>query len=109
MPGGALTERRLHVRSTCEKCAQAPARLITSTKNLGLLFGHKTFRAQALLCRECAIRQLTGDLIFTAILGWWSIVSLFANVAFIAGDMTELSAARKMETPGGALPAGGMS
>jgi hypothetical protein len=73
--------------------------MITSTKNLGLLFAHKTFRRQGLLCRDCATRRLTGDLVFTAILGWWSIISLFANAAFIAADIAELSAARKMADP----------
>jgi hypothetical protein len=95
------------VRTTCERCSRTPARLIISTKNLGLLYGHKTFRKQALLCRECATRQLTGDLIFTVILGWWSIISLFANVAFIGGDLAALSEARKMEAPAQALPAAG--
>jgi hypothetical protein len=88
------------MRTTCEQCSRAPARLITSTKNLGLLYGHKTFRGQRLLCRPCATRRLAGDLVFTVLLGWWSIVSLFANIAFIAADIAELSAARKMAAPG---------
>ena len=94
------------MRTTCEQCARTPARLTTSMKNLGLLYAHKTFHVEKLLCRECAIRRLTSDLIFTAILGWWSLVSLVANVAFIIKDMAELSAARKMAPPGAALPAG---
>ena len=95
------------MRTTCERCSKTPARLVTSRKNLGLLFAHKTFRSQALLCRSCATSRLTGDLIFTAILGWWSIVSLFTNVGCIAEDVAALSEVRKMATPVQALPADG--
>jgi hypothetical protein len=95
------------MRSSCERCARTPSSLVTSTKNLGLLWTHKTFRKQALLCRECGTRQLTGDLIFTAILGWWSIVSIFANVAFIADDVSALSAVKKMDPPAAMLAAAG--
>ncbi len=95
------------MRSACERCSRAPARLVTSRKNLGLLYAHKAFRTQALLCRSCGVRRLTGDLIFTVILGWWSIVSLFANVGFIAGNVSELSAVRKMDTPVQPLTAAG--
>jgi hypothetical protein len=95
------------MRTKCERCSQEPARLVTSTKNLGLIYAHKTFRTQGLLCRECATRRLAGDLAFTLILGWWSLVSLFANAAFIVADITELSAARKMATPTQALTAAG--
>jgi hypothetical protein len=95
------------MRSTCEKCSRTPATLIKSTKNLGLLWTHKTFRVQALLCRECAVRQLTADLIFTAVLGWWSVVSLFANIAFVADDLAALSAARKMAAPAVSVAAAG--
>jgi hypothetical protein len=97
------------MRTECEQCSQEPARLITSTKNLGLIYAHKTFRTQQLLCRGCATQKLAADLAFTIILGWWSIVSVFANVAFITADITELSATRKMTAPGPRRTAGGTS
>jgi hypothetical protein len=77
------------MRSTCEKCSRTPATLIKSTKNLGLLWTHKTFR------------------VFTAVLGWWSVVSLFANIAFVADDLAALSAARKMAAPAVSVAAAG--
>ena len=87
------------MRTTCERCSKTPATLITSRKNLGMIFAHKTMRKQGLLCRPCATSQLVGDLIFTAVLGWWSVISLFANPACIAEDIAQLSAVRKMGQP----------
>lgn len=64
-----------------------------------MILVHKTMRKQALLCRPCATSQLVGDLIFTVILGWWSVMSLFANPVCIAEDVAQLSAVRKMAQP----------
>jgi len=66
---------------------------------MGMIFVHKIMRKEALLCRPCATSQLVGDLIFTVILGWWSVMSLFANPACIAEDIAQLSAVRKMAQP----------
>jgi hypothetical protein len=84
-----------------------PATLINSRKNLGLLLTHKTFRTQLLLCRKCATSQVVTDLIFTVILGWWSIMSVFVNVGCIADDIAELSTIRNMEQPAEAIGSGG--
>jgi hypothetical protein len=84
------------LRTACERCSSTPATLISSRKNLGLILTHKTFTRQLLLCRSCATSRLTMDLIFTSLLGWWSILSPIVNAACITDDIASLSRARKL-------------
>jgi hypothetical protein len=88
------------MRTACERCSGTPATLVSSRKNLGLLFTHKTFVQQLVLCRACATRLLTTDLAFTCTLGWWSVFSiLYVNATCIMKDISEFSKVRKMATP----------
>lgn len=43
----------------------------------GLLFWASEQRRAAYLCRNCAQRETIASLLFTALLGWWSIPSFF--------------------------------
>jgi hypothetical protein len=73
--------------------------MIKSSKHLGMIFYGRTWQATGLLCREHARRQLTGDLAFTAVLGWWGVISFFTNIGIVAGQVKALSSLSQLAPP----------
>ncbi len=87
------------MRTTCEQCGRAPVKLVTSRKHLGMIFFGRTWSRQALLCRDHARQQLAADLAFTALLGWWGVISMFINAGIVVTQVLGLSEAGRLGAP----------
>jgi hypothetical protein len=88
------------MRAECERCGSQPVQLITTRKHLGLIVFGKTWQRQQLLCRNHARMVLAGDLVFSAVLGWWGVLSLFINAGVVIAQIQSLSGVSGLAAPG---------
>jgi hypothetical protein len=87
------------MRAGCEQCGREPAKVITTRKHAGMIFYGKTWRRQMLLCSQHAHKTLTGDLVFSLLLGWWGVWSFFINIAGVAEQIAELASLKSLPAP----------
>lgn len=73
--------------------------MIKSRRQLGLIIWGQAWETKGLLCRDHARQQLGKDLAFTAILGWWGVLSFISNIEIVTRQIRALSGLSKLAPP----------
>ena len=83
----------------CRACKRGPARTVTVRRHVGMLVAQRFIKLRAPLCRECGhkyLKQYTGQ---TLVQGWWGIISFFANLHCLAGNLFAYRAISRLPEP----------
>lgn len=72
----------------CQKCGDdAPTRQVVLSQNIGLFFVRFPSRVEGQLCKRCIHRFFWKMTLTSLVLGWWGIISFFANIFIILGNI----------------------
>ena len=86
----------------CELCGRGPAKKLWLRSFMGMLIVTRIFSDHRWLCREHGIELAKRHLIKTSTVGWFSFMSILANVVVIPADIIGLLRARGLAEPGSA-------
>jgi hypothetical protein len=85
----------------CELCGRGPAKKLWLRSFVGMLILTRIYSDHRWLCREHGIQLARAHLLKTCTVGWFSFMSLLANVIVIPADIIGLVRARSLPEPGG--------
>ena len=72
----------------CDHCgAHAPVEDVRFIKNTGMILMFRVDTVSGTVCRRCASDLFVRTMLHTMTLGWWGLISFFANLLFIANNV----------------------
>ena len=72
----------------CQHCdAAAPTRQVVFRQNIGLFLIRFPSRVEGAFCKPCIHRLFWRMTLINLVAGWWGIISFFANIIFILGNI----------------------
>jgi len=83
----------------CRICGRTPADVFAFRRHAGMVVMFKMSSVKAPLCRDHAIEVGRRFLRSTLALGWWGVISFFANFVAIGVDLRSLRKARRLAPP----------
>lgn len=86
----------------CEICGRMPAAVFTFRRGVGLVVFRRYIARSGVFCREHALGIGHHFQTKTLLEGWWGMISLFANVYYVARNLQALAAAKRLPSPAGA-------
>lgn len=74
--------------SKCQVCERvAPVAQVTLYRNIGMLVARQWSSVSGLMCRDCARSQWWSHTVVTMVVGWWGIISFFANIFAVLNNV----------------------
>lgn len=95
----AATGPRVANEDECEFCASAPAMEATFRRQVGMIITRRRWKRTVRACRDCGRhigREMQNS---TMWLGWWGLISLFANVGTVVANAHELRRFHRLAPP----------
>jgi hypothetical protein len=83
----------------CWVCGRGPAQSIILARNTGMIFVRQWESMSPVVCRSHGIRLSARWLGYTLVLGWWGVISFFANFFAVGADLRALGRALFMPRP----------
>jgi len=93
------------VLSICEHCGKiAPVQFSSLNQNIGFVVSHRHDWVEGNLCHDCIDYLFWRMTATTLLLGWWSLVSIFATPGYLLGNFTSFLEARDLQRGRGPAP-----
>ena len=86
-------------RPTCAACGASPAQVLKLRRCVGMVVAWKWYSLDQPLCRDHGREAAKSWLGQTVALGWWGLISFFANIVAVGFDLVALSQASSLPAP----------
>jgi hypothetical protein len=86
-------------RPGCRYCGATPVADVTFRANTGMVIAWRMKSFPGPFCRDCGIAGFRSAMNHTLMLGWFGLISFFANLLFVAQNLLSIQKVRGLGTP----------